>query len=167
MSSNGNGKAKGGRPRIEFTDEQWHTIINLAAIQCTAEEVAAVLEISPDTLHRRIKETHDTSTLEFLASHSHGGKVSLRRAQFKLAEEGNPTMQIWLGKQYLNQKDRSYHDHDHTAVIALEARVSHEVIRYDEPARLAGVAGILQDVGALPEQAGPSSSGEGPETEAH
>ena len=32
------------------------------------------------------------------------GKSSLRRAQFKLAEK-NATMAIWLGKQYLDQKD--------------------------------------------------------------
>lgn len=32
------------------------------------------------------------------------GKVSLRRSQFKMAET-NPTMAIWLGKQYLGQRD--------------------------------------------------------------
>ena len=32
------------------------------------------------------------------------GKRSLRRIQFKLAEK-NPTMAIWLGKQYLGQRD--------------------------------------------------------------
>ena len=32
------------------------------------------------------------------------GKVSLRRAQFKLAQT-NPTMSIFLGKQYLGQSD--------------------------------------------------------------
>ena len=35
------------------------------------------------------------------------GKVSLRRSQFKLAEK-NPTMAIWLGKQYLGQRDEQY-----------------------------------------------------------
>lgn len=34
------------------------------------------------------------------------GKASLRRMQFKTAESGNATMQIWLGKQYLGQKDK-------------------------------------------------------------
>jgi hypothetical protein len=32
------------------------------------------------------------------------GKTSLRRMQFRLAEK-NSSMAIWLGKQYLNQKD--------------------------------------------------------------
>ena len=33
------------------------------------------------------------------------GKISLRRAQFRLAEK-NANMAIWLGKQYLGQSDR-------------------------------------------------------------
>lgn len=32
------------------------------------------------------------------------GKISLRRSQFQLAEK-NASMAIWLGKQYLGQKD--------------------------------------------------------------
>ena len=33
------------------------------------------------------------------------GKISLRRNQFRLAEK-SATMAIWLGKQYLGQKDQ-------------------------------------------------------------
>jgi len=33
------------------------------------------------------------------------GRISLRRSQMKLAER-NPTMAIWLGKQWLDQKDK-------------------------------------------------------------
>jgi hypothetical protein len=32
--------------------------------------------------------------------------VALRRRQFKAADDGNPTMLIWLGKQYLGQADK-------------------------------------------------------------
>ena len=34
------------------------------------------------------------------------GKISLRRAQFEKALGGNVAMQIWLGKQHLDQKDK-------------------------------------------------------------
>jgi hypothetical protein len=37
-------------------------------------------------------------------SKSQVGKSSLRRAQWKLAEK-NASMAIWLGKQYLGQRD--------------------------------------------------------------
>jgi hypothetical protein len=33
------------------------------------------------------------------------GRVSIRRAQMKLLEAGNATMGVWLGKQYLGQRD--------------------------------------------------------------
>jgi hypothetical protein len=33
--------------------------------------------------------------------------MSLRRMQWQAAENGNPTMLVWLGKQYLNQKDKA------------------------------------------------------------
>ena len=34
------------------------------------------------------------------------GKISLRRAQFEKALGGNVAMQIWLGKQHLDQRDK-------------------------------------------------------------
>ena len=34
------------------------------------------------------------------------GKISLRRAQFEKALNGNVVMQIWLGKQHLDQKEK-------------------------------------------------------------
>lgn len=75
----------------------------LAEIQCTHEEIAHVVGCSVDTLARRgfaalINKARET------------GKTSLRRQQFRLALDGNPTMLIWLGKQYLGQKDKSEHD---------------------------------------------------------
>lgn len=33
--------------------------------------------------------------------------MSLRRKQYEMAAGGNPTMLIWLGKQYLNQTDKN------------------------------------------------------------
>ena len=37
--------------------------------------------------------------------YSQNGKISLRRYQYKQAEH-NPTMAIWLGKQWLNQAEK-------------------------------------------------------------
>lgn len=103
-----------GRPRFEIN---WGQVDSLAKIQCTGEEVASVLGCSIDTLERHCKEKHKDSdgnpiTLAaYLKEKGAGGRASLRRRQFKAAEEGNPTMLIWLGKQYLNQKDKQELDH--------------------------------------------------------
>lgn len=95
---------KGGRPKIQLDFE---TVDKLMAIQCTGEEIASVLNVSYDTLERRIKEEHGLSFADYFAQKSGVGRASLRRRQFQLAEGGNPTMLVWLGKQWLNQKDRS------------------------------------------------------------
>jgi hypothetical protein len=50
--------------------------------------------------------------------------ISLRRKQVQLAEEGNPTMLIWLGKQLLGQRDQAAVEHsgkDGTPLITLAA----------------------------------------------
>jgi len=48
--------------------------------------------------------------------------MSLRRAQIKTALDGNPTMQIWLGKQYLGQHDKIEIDHHIESEIERELR---------------------------------------------
>ena len=47
---------------------------------------------------------------EYFAQKRGSGKTSLRRAQWLSAQKGNPTMLIWLGKQYLGQRDKSSHE---------------------------------------------------------
>jgi len=96
---------KGGRPRLEL---DMKTLTNLVRVQCTAEECAKVLEVSEDTIDRRLKEEGYAGFAEFYKKHSEEGKASIRRAQFKLGvEQMNPTMLVWLGKQHLGQSDKS------------------------------------------------------------
>ena len=117
---------KGGRPRIELTSKDWHTIEQLCAIQCTGEEIAGVLDIDYDTLNSRINERHGFGFSEYYKRKSSRGKMSLRRKQHEIALSGNPTMLIWLGKQYLGQKDQHENtddDADNEVVIKV-VRVS-------------------------------------------
>lgn len=79
----------------------------LRAIQCTDEEMAAVLGCSVPTIERR-----KVSDKRFAAAYFNGtlkGKVSLRRTLFKQAEaaggKGAVTAAIWLSKQYLGMRD--------------------------------------------------------------
>lgn len=95
--------AKVGRPRIDVDMDQ---LTELVRIQCTAEECAQVLGITAPTLDARLKESGYANFLDFYKKHSAEGKSSLRRAQFKAAKEGNATMLVWLGKQWLGQRDK-------------------------------------------------------------
>ncbi len=93
----------GGRPRKIINDLGLSIVESLAKIQCTEEEIAAVLEVSVDTLH----EPHNKAAFtEAVKRGKLEGRVSFRRMQYKKAQGGSTTMQIWLGKQYLDQKDK-------------------------------------------------------------
>lgn len=90
--------------KILFSEKEWEQIEELCKIQCTAEEIASVMGCSVDTISRRIDETYKLTFAEYLKIHSQGGKACLRRMQFNIAKT-NAGMAIWLGKQWLGQKD--------------------------------------------------------------
>jgi len=97
-------KNNGGRPRKEIDFE---LVDNLLGIMCTGEEVASILEVDYDTLNARIKEKYKVGFSDYVKQKQAKGKASLRRRQYLTAvEDGNPTMLIWLGKQYLGQKEK-------------------------------------------------------------
>ena len=96
------------RPRKEVS---WEDIDKLCALQATEEEIAQFCEVSVDTLYRRCKEEHGVSFAEYFDQKRGVGKISLRRSQWQLAQKGNATMLIWLGKQYLGQRDKASHEH--------------------------------------------------------
>lgn len=90
------------RPRKEIKKEQFE---KLCALQCTEEEICAVLGVCTDTLEKWCKETYKLRFSEVFKEKRCIGHVSLRRSQMKLAET-NPTMAIFLGKNYLGQTDK-------------------------------------------------------------
>lgn len=82
------------RPKKVIDREQ---VIRLSRIGCTYPEMAAVLECSEATLMRRF-----ASAVKEGKKHL---KASLRRWQYAAAANGNVAMQIWLGKQFLDQRE--------------------------------------------------------------
>lgn len=91
----------GGRPKMIITEAGKQLIENLAQLMCTDEEIAACLGTTNETLHNK------NNKLTFLECKQKGmekGKVSLRRSQMELSKK-NATMAIFLGKQYLGQRD--------------------------------------------------------------
>lgn len=78
---------------------------NLCGLQCTKLEICSWFDITDKTLETWCKRTYGQGFSEVFAQKRGKGKISLRRAQFRLAET-NATMALWLGKQYLGQKDK-------------------------------------------------------------
>jgi hypothetical protein len=95
-------KNKGGRPKVVIDKDIFE---NLCKIQCTKDEVCSVLGgIDEKTLTRWCKEEYGEGFSDVYKKQSLVGKMSLRRLQLKLAEK-NAAMAIFLGKQYLGQRD--------------------------------------------------------------
>lgn len=84
------------RPKKEI---DYEAVEKLASMQCTQEEIATFLNLSVRTLQR------DEEFCRLYKRGQENGKMSLRRIQLKIAEKGNASMAIFLGKQYLGQRD--------------------------------------------------------------
>jgi len=83
------------RPKIQIDEQQ---VFKLAKLQCTNEEIAQFFNVNRDTISDRFSAV--------ILKGREVGRTSLRRAQFKHAIKGNPTLLIWLGKQYLGQTEK-------------------------------------------------------------
>jgi transcriptional regulator with XRE-family HTH domain len=93
-------------PSKILTDQDFNMLLSMVRIQCTQTEICEILGMSDTTLNRRLKERDYENFEDLYKKHNSEGKMSLRRFQWKAAENGNATMQIWLGKQYLGQRDK-------------------------------------------------------------
>lgn len=105
------------KPTI-YQDLDGEAIKKMCSIGCTQAEIASICGVSTVTLQKYIDEEFGVSWNEFYSTYADGFKMSLRRMQYKSAlGEKSPDgekyivtpsvpMQIWLGKQYLDQKDK-------------------------------------------------------------
>lgn len=91
---------KVGAPPLDIDPDQ---VYELAKIDCTTPEIAAAVGCSEDTLERNF-----AGMLEKGRRECHR---SIRRQQYKLAMDGNPTMLIWLGKVQLGQRETVVNEH--------------------------------------------------------
>jgi hypothetical protein len=101
----GPAKGTGGRPLVPI---DWELATKLAKIQCTAAEIAAVLEINQDTLADRCKRDNGATFSEWFKKVGESGKVSLRRSLWKMAtgERPHAAVAIWLSKNYLGMSEK-------------------------------------------------------------
>ena len=83
------------RPKFKI---DYEAVRKLASIMCTEKEIASFLGCDERTLQR------DDEFCRVFKEGKETGKMSLRRMQWKLAEKSY-AMAIFLGKQYLGQRD--------------------------------------------------------------
>lgn len=90
------------RPRAEIDQGQFE---KLCSLMCTETEIADFFGVSVDTVDRWCKRTYGAGFAESYNKKSSKGKIALRRYQLQLAEK-NAAMAIFLGKQWLGQKEK-------------------------------------------------------------
>ena len=97
-----------GRPTTNFDIRAFQDLVGLG---CTQEEICWYFRddtgrvANRDTLSRWCERTFGCNFREYFKQN--GGmalKIKLRRNQFKLSEK-SAAMAIWLGKQYLGQRE--------------------------------------------------------------
>jgi hypothetical protein len=98
-----------GCPKLEFTPEQIESASRLAGYGCTYDDIADFLEVSVDTVRDRINDELSEFSKAIKKSRA-GLRERLRIAQIQVAignGENRPStaMLIWLGKQYLGQRE--------------------------------------------------------------
>ena len=94
-------KRKAGRPEAKLDVE---LIEKLAKIHCTPREIGYIMGVD----YRTIIKHHN----DLLEKAKALGKMNIRRKQMEVAMSGNPTMLIWVGKQWLTQSDSPLNDDD-------------------------------------------------------
>jgi len=94
-------KKKAGRPKAKLDVEM---IEKLATIHCTPREMGYIMGVD----HRTIIKHHG----DLIEKGKSLGKMKLRKKQMEVALQGNATMLIWCGKNFLGQTDSPISDDD-------------------------------------------------------
>lgn len=103
-----------GRKAKVFTDEQLDNFKRLCSMMATRDEICQFFGCDKKTLDgiidRQMKDDIDPDAAHVgfeaaFAKYSAAGRISLRRKQYELAMDGDKTMLIWLGKQWLGQHE--------------------------------------------------------------
>ena len=95
-----------GRPVKNINKE---LLRELSGLNCSYAEMSRLIGVAESTLTRRyaqvIKEGRETV------------KTSLKRKQYEVAMNGNPTLLIWLGKIIVGQKEKVETERDFELTI--------------------------------------------------
>ena len=84
----------------------------LASFGCSYIEIGKYFGCSEGVIRKRFKTEYEQGREEM--------KLSLRQMQWKNAQQGNTALLIFLGKNFLNQTDKSQVDHTNNLELVLK-----------------------------------------------
>lgn len=86
----------------------WDQVAYWLEARCSGSQIADILGIHENTLYERCKTDLGLEFVAFKAKNRSKGEQNLRLAQYESAvKDKDRGMQIWLGKQWLGQTDKS------------------------------------------------------------
>lgn len=95
------------RPRKPI---DWEIVKGMLFVLATQQEISAYVGVAIETLHTRCKKELGISFTELSEQKRQETKIQLRKAQLAVAldpkHRSHGTMLIWLGKQYLGQREK-------------------------------------------------------------
>ncbi len=103
------------RPKLDIDPEQ---VEKLASKLWKNTEIAAFFGCDEGTIRKRFSD--------ILQKGREIGKTKLRDRQMQAAMDGNVTMLIWLGKQYLGQSDKVDQKIESAAIVQRMRRTEEE-----------------------------------------
>lgn len=117
-------KKPAGRKKTEINWEKVNTMLKAG---CEGTAIAMAIGISADTLYRHVKDRYNADFGPYALLKKNEGREMLRMKQWEVAMKGDRTMLVWLGKNLLDQKDRS-----EIAVTQEEAKENFMIILPDD-----------------------------------
>lgn len=97
-----------GRPPIQLDPKQGYTC---GYFRATHETMAELFGVNVDTVRKAMRDENDPFSQAYKKGFS-TMKMKLSEAQIHAALNGNASLLIWLGKQYLGQSDTPLEETD-------------------------------------------------------
>ena len=92
-----------GRKPIEI---DWDTFNKLCSFPIKQDDISWILDVSVDKLANEIRAKFDMTFSEYMTKRQATLRLSLLQKQYQVAMNGNVSMLIWLGKNWLGQRDK-------------------------------------------------------------
>lgn len=93
------------RQLIKLTQKDWKFLEAMCKAGARREDICTALGFTDRSLNNILKREKGMCFKEYREKMRGAGKAFLAAKQFEMAMRGNTAMCIWLGKQWLGQKD--------------------------------------------------------------